>query len=734
MKNLVIVESPTKARTLSQFLGSDYQITASMGHVRDLPRGEFGVDVENGFTPKYVIPKEKIKSVNSLVKEAANIDHLWLATDPDREGEAIAWNLLEVINQKSTRPRPSRGEVRKAKSPKYDRVVFHEITRDAVIDAFGHPRKIDMDLVEAQQARRVLDRLVGYKLSPLLWKKVKSGLSAGRVQSVALRLVVDREREIEAFKSEEYWEVLIEVSKVTKVTKESKGGEKFVVKLIQINGEKAEIGNKDQAEKIVADLEKSQYKVTDVRTKDVKKYPSPPFTTSTLQQVASTKFGFTPKRTMRIAQDLYEHGLITYMRTDSVNLAPQAIEAARRYIEKTFGKKYLPNVARKYKVKSKLAQEAHEAIRPTNITVDSSQLTVDSSDHKKLYDLIWRRMVSCQTAEAVVAETQVDVEAVLVRGPVSRFLPASARSDQKSIGDQKDNVELRAVGNPSMTATPRKYLLRASGQQIKFNGWYRVYEKPPIKEQELPDLSVEEELKKVKVESEQKFTEPPPRFTEAALVKELEKNDIGRPSTYAPTISTLYERLYVERVDGRKIAPTPVGKAAVDFLVANFGEIMDFSFTAKMENDLDQIAQGGQELVKVMDDFWQPFEKQVEKVTQEAEKVKVEVEETEEKCEKCGKVMVIRYGRFGKFLACSGFPECKNTKTLAEPTGLICPEDGGEIVVKRTKKGRTFWGCSNWPKCKYASWQKPATTGDTEKDKKTLKSSSAITKNVESAS
>ncbi|EKD57444.1 MAG: hypothetical protein ACD_57C00297G0004 [uncultured bacterium] len=426
-----------------------------MGHVRDLPRGEFGVDVENGFTPKYVIPKEKIKSVNSLVKEAANIDHLWLATDPDREGEAIAWNLLEVINQKSTRPRPSRGEVGKAKSPKYDRVVFHEITRDAVIDAFGHPRKIDMDLVEAQQARRVLDRLVGYKLSPLLWKKVKSGLSAGRVQSVALRLVVDREREIEAFKSEEYWEVLIEVSKVTKVTKESKGGEKFVVKLIQINGEKAEIGNKDQAEKIVADLEKSQYKVTDVRTKDVKKYPSPPFTTSTLQQVASTKFGFTPKRTMRIAQDLYEHGLITYMRTDSVNLAPQAIEAARRYIEKTFGKKYLPNVARKYKVKSKLAQEAHEAIRPTNITVDSSQLTVDSSDHKKLYDLIWRRMVSCQTAEAVVAETQVDVEAVLVRGPVSRFLPASARSKQKSIRDQKDNVELRAVGNPFTTATPR---------------------------------------------------------------------------------------------------------------------------------------------------------------------------------------------------------------------------------------------------------------------------------------
>ena len=698
MKNLVIVESPTKARTLSQFLGEDYQITASMGHVRDLPRGEFGVDVENGFTPKYVIPKEKIKSVNSLVREAASANHIWLATDPDREGEAIAWNLLEVISQKS-----------KAKSKKYDRVVFHEITRDAVVDAFGHPRKIDMDLVEAQQARRVLDRLVGYKLSPLLWKKVKSGLSAGRVQSVALRLIVDREREIEAFKSEEYWEILVEVSKGSNGSKGSKVGENFLVKLIQIDGEKAEIGNKDQADKIVADLEKALYEVAEIRTKDAKKYPSPPFTTSTLQQVASTRFGFTPKRTMRIAQDLYEHGLITYMRTDSVNLAPQAIEATRRYIEKTFGKKYLPNVARKYKVKSKLAQEAHEAIRPTNIQLTTDNLQLTDTDHKKLYDLIWKRMVVCQMAEAIVAETQIDVEAGLARGPVSRFLPISARSKQKSIDDQKDNVELRAVGNLSTTATPRKYLLRATGQRIKFDGWYKVYEKPPIKEQMLPDVVAGEELNLIKVNSEQKFTEPPPRFTEATLVKELEKNDIGRPSTYAPTISTLYERLYVERVDGRKIAPTPVGKASVDFLVANFGDIMDFSFTAKMENDLDQIAQGSQELVKVMDDFWRPFDKQVEKVTQEAEKVKVEVEETEEKCEKCGKVMVIRYGRFGKFLACSGFPECKNTKTLAEPTGLTCLEDGGEIVVKRTKKGRTFWGCSNWPQCKYASWQKPKT-------------------------
>ena len=654
MKNLVIVESPTKSRTLSQFLGSDYHISASMGHVRDLPRGEFGVDVENGFAPQYVIPKEKIKAVNSLVKEAAQVEKLWLATDPDREGEAIAWNLLEVISQKS-----------KSKLKDYSRVVFHEITKDAISEAFKHPRKINDDLVEAQQARRVLDRLVGYKLSPLLWKKVKSGLSAGRVQSVALRVVVDREREIEAFKSEEYWEILVEVSKGSKASEENN----FVVKLIQVDGEKAEIKNKDQADKIVADLEKSSYKVSGIKTGDVKKYPHPPFITSTLQQSAANRLGFTPGRTMRIAQDLYEKGLITYMRTDSVHLSDGAVAATRKFIEKEFGGKFLPASSRHYKVKSRLAQEAHEAIRPTDINfkfqISNFKLSKDAG---LLYDLIWKRMVACQMVEAVVGETVVDVES------------------------KRDKI----------------YLLRVNGQEIKFEGWYKVYSKPPISEQILPDISEGEDLDLIKVNPLQKFTEPPSRFTEATLIKELEKNDIGRPSTYAPTISTLYERAYIEKLEGKKIGPTPIGETTVDFLVKHFPEIVDLTFTADMENDLDLIAQGQGKMVDTMEKFWGPFEKKVAKVAEGAEKMKVKVEESDEKCEKCGKPMVIRYGRFGKFLACSGFPECKNTKTLSAPTGLTCPNCGGNIVMKKTRRGRSFWGCENWPKCKFASWQKPS--------------------------
>ncbi|MBI2327670.1 type I DNA topoisomerase [Candidatus Curtissbacteria bacterium] len=703
MKNLVIVESPTKARTLAQFLGSEYQITASMGHVRDLPRGEFGVDVERGFEPIYVIPKEKIKSINILAKEAAQAEQVWLATDPDREGEAIAWNLLQIIKEKG-----------KIKKPNYERVVFHEITRDAVMEAFGHPRKIDDDLVEAQQARRVLDRIVGYKLSPLLWKKVKSGLSAGRVQSVALRLVVDREREIEAFVPEEYWMISADLESQDSSTSEVKAPDTsevvkvFVATLIQINGKKAEVKNKDQADKIVADLEKSAYRVLDVKTKDAKKYPSPPFTTSTLQQVAASKLGYAPKRTMRLAQDLYENGLITYMRTDSVNLSPQAVESARKFILEKFGKNYLPASPRAYKAKSRLAQEAHEAIRPTNVqlTTDNLQLT---NEHKKLYKLIWRRMVACQMAEAVVCETQVDVNAKKDTSEVK--IPHTSEVKEAESGD---------------------YTLRASGQEIKFDGWYRAYEKPPIKEQVLPMLSKDEALDLKKVNSEQKFTEPPPRYTEATLIRDLEKNDIGRPSTYAPTISTLYDRAYIERMEGRKIAPTPIGKTTVDFLVKYFGEIVDLTFTADMEDDLDEIAQGKEESEVTIKKFWDPFNKQVTKVTEEAEKMKVQPEETDEKCDKCGRPMVIRYGRFGKFLACSGFPECKNTKTLAAPTGLTCPMCGGNIVMKKTRRGKTFWGCENWPKCKYASWNKPVTAESTEnKTENTVGKKAATTVNTE---
>lgn len=668
IKNLVIVESPTKAKTLGQFLGPDFRLVASMGHVRDLPRGEFGVDVENGFLPKYVIPKEKIKSINAMAKEAAGAENLFLATDPDREGEAIAWNLLQVIRDKG-----------KAKSINYERVVFHEITKDAVLDAFKHARKIDDDLVEAQQARRVLDRLVGYKLSPLLWKKVKSGLSAGRVQSVALRLVVDREREIEAFKPVEYWDIWVDVAKVPKVSEVSEGNT-FRANLLKIGEKKAEVGSKEQADKVVADLSASAYKITDVRSKDVRKYPNPPFTTSTLQQAGANRLGYAPKRTMRLAQDLYEQGLITYMRTDSVNLSPQAVLATRKYILGKFGKEYLPDVFRKYKAKSRLAQEAHEAIRPTNITVDSLQLTVDSQEHKKLYDLIWKRMLVCQMAEAVVAETQVDVEATILTPEVS----------------------IGATGH-----TPGVYTLRATGQKIKFPGWYKVYDKPQIKEQVLPNLTNGEDLDLVKVNSEQKFTEPPPRYTEAALIKDLEKNDIGRPSTYAPTISTLYERAYIEKMEGKKIAPTPIGKTTCDFIVKYFPNIVDLKFTALMEDKLDQIAQGKQKMAITMEEFWGPFEKQIIKVGEEAQKMKVEAEVTDELCEKCGKPMVIRYGRFGKFTACSGFPTCKNTKAIVEETGMLCPDDGGNVITRKTKRGKMFWGCSNYPKCKWASWTKP---------------------------
>ncbi|MBI2012437.1 type I DNA topoisomerase, partial [Candidatus Curtissbacteria bacterium] len=547
------------------------------------------------------------------------------------------------------------------------RVVFHEITRDAVAAAFEHSRKIDEDLVGAQQARRVLDRVVGYKLSPLLWKKVKSGLSAGRVQSVALRLVVEREREIEAHIRQEYWEIWVEVTRATNGSKGTKDTSAFLAKLIKIKDKKAEIKNKGAADKIVSDLKESQYKVGEIKARDVRKYPNPPFTTSTLQQSAANRLGFTPSRTMRVAQDLYERGLITYMRTDSVNLSQPAVVQVRKFVKDKFGQNYLPANPRKYKAKSRLVQEAHEAIRPTNIELTADMLAAASSDQKKLYDLIWRRMVVCQMAEAVVSERSIDV----------------------------------------LTKDGKSYLLRATGQKIKFDGWYKIYEKAPIKEQELPELAKDDPLTLIRIDSQQKFTEPPPRFTEATLIRELEKNDIGRPSTYAPTISTLYERAYIEKVEGKKIAPTPIGKTTVDFLVKNFGEIVDVSFTAEMENNLDLIAQGEADLVGTMEKFWGPFDAQVQKVAEEAEKMKVQVEETDEKCEVCGKPMVIRYGRYGKFLACSGFPECKNTKALVFETGLTCPQDGGNIVVKRTKKGKTFWGCANWPKCKFASWQKP---------------------------
>src|SRR3990167_2718321 len=497
IKNLVIVESPTKASTLSQYLGADYRIVASMGHMRDLPRGEFGVDTEKNFEQKYVIPKEKIKSVNALVKEADTAENLWMATDPDREGEAIAWNIVKVIEEKG-----------KIKNKKYQRVAFHEITEEAIKEAFQNPRRIDLRLVDAQQARRVLDRLVGYNLSPILWKKVKSGLSAGRVQSVALKLIVEREKGIGSFNSQEYWSVEAQLETASQ-NKEAR----FTADLVQLKGKRLEIKNKSEAEGHVRVLEKALYNIAEISKKEVKRYPSPPFTTSTLQQTASNKLGFTSKKTMMLAQNLYENGLITYMRTDSVNLAPIAISVARQVIKAEYGDKYLPTGARVFKTKSKSAQEAHEAIRPTDATIKSLESQIMEGmtrDHLRLYDLIWKRMVSSQMSEAVLEVTTVNVSA------------------------KSESIE---------------YLLRATGSVVKFDGWLKVYgqndqDEDQQEEKTLPNLDANQQLKLIELIPSQHFTEPPARYTEASLIKKLEELGIGRPSTYAPTLSTIQERYY----------------------------------------------------------------------------------------------------------------------------------------------------------------------------------------------
>lgn len=650
MNNLVIVESPTKARTLERFLGSDYSVVASMGHIRDLPKSEFGVDIEHGFSPQYVIPRDKRKRVNELKKLAADAKNLWLATDPDREGEAIAWHIENILDGKDK-------DVR--------RVVFHEITENAIKEAFEHPRDLDLKLVDAQQARRVLDRVVGYKLSPLLWQKVKRGLSAGRVQSVALRLIVDREREISAFKPVEYWIIEAELES----NKRQIISNKLIATLIELNGKKLEIKNEAQAKEHVGNLEKADYKVSKITKKEVRRYPYPPFTTSTLQQAAANRLGMSAKKTMMLAQNLYEHGLITYMRTDSVNLSPVAISAARDYIGKSFGSSYLPKTPRFFKARSKLVQEAHEAIRPTDVRIRGNL----NKDHIRLYDLIWKRFVACQMNEAILDQTTVDVKA-------------------------------------------NDYLLRATGSIIKFDGWLKleggrskIEDGEEDKEKILPELTEGEMLKLLQLLQGQHFTEPPPRYTEASLIKKLEELGIGRPSTYAPILSTIQERFYVERQE-RKFIPTALGFAVTDFLVANFSDIMDYKFTAGMEDELDEIAKGKLNWVPTLEKFYGPFEKKLEKTGKIAQRVKVAVEFAGKKCPKCGKELIVRTSRFGKFLACSGFPECKHTESLEQAVNIPCPECGGEIVIRRTKRGKTFYGCKNYPGCKYASWNKPKTS------------------------
>lgn len=680
MQDLVIVESPTKARTLSKFLGKNYRIEASMGHIRDLPKAEIGVD-EESFDPKYIVPRDKKKKVNELKKLADNAKVLYLATDPDREGEAIAWHLAHLMKD---------SKKGKAAGPELKRVEFHEITKDAIMAAFENPREINTQLVDAQQARRVLDRLVGYKLSPLLWKKVKRGLSAGRVQSVALRLIVEREREIEAFKAVEYWSIDVELD-----SKEKGAAAKFIAALVSINGEKAVISNGDQAKDVVTKLEGANYKISKITKKEVKRSPAPPFTTSTLQQTSGNKLGMSAKKTMMIAQNLYEQGFITYMRTDSVNLSSQALGMIREYIGGVLGSEYLPAQARFYKAKSKNAQEAHEAIRPTNLKMTPDKLNGDNftRDHKRLYDLIFKRTVASQVNDAIFDQTSVDVEASY---------------------------------EGSMNSTAAKFGLRATGSQLKFAGWLKVYgidreeaeeekseeeeAKSKAEDQRIPDLSEGEILEQKKISPLQHFTQPPPRYTEASLVKKLEELGIGRPSTYAPILSTIQDRFYVEKQE-RKFNPTSLGTTVNDFLVKHFPDVFDYQFTASMEDSLDDISRGEKEWKSAVGAYFKPLAAKLGAVEESAEKVALEVETVDKNCPVCGKQLVVRTGKFGKFLACSGFPDCKHTERLEEKIDAKCPNDGGEVVVRKTKKGKTFFGCKNWPKCTFASWTKPKSEG-----------------------
>lgn len=647
---LVIVESPTKSRSLQKFLSSNYRVLSSYGHVRDLPRSELGIDVENDFKPKYVIPLKARKNVNLLRQEAKKVESIILAVDPDREGEAIAWHLTQALNLDGAKP--------------YQRIVFHEITKKAVNEAFKNPRRIDMDLVNAQQARRVLDRIVGYKLSPFLWKKVARRLSAGRVQSVAVRLVVEREREIEKFIPQEYWTIETLLKKL-----KSREGE-FKALLIKKDRKiipKLGIKTKKEANKIVKDLKGAEYKVTNIERKETKRNPLPPFTTSTLQQEAWKRFGFPAKFTMRIAQNLYEQGLITYHRSDSLNLSDLSLSAAKKFITKQYGKEYWAGFLRKYKTKGR-AQEAHEAIRPTYPEKVPDKLKIQAkldNNQFRLYDLIWRRFIACQMNQGVFDATTIDISA-------------------------------------------KNYIFRVTGQILKFDGFLKVY---PIKfeENELPTLKKDEILGLIKIISSQHSTQPPPRYTEATLIKTLEENGIGRPSTYAPILATIQERNYVEKNENRRFQPTEIGVIVNDLLVEHFPNIVDIKFTAEMEEDLDKIAQNKKEWEKVIREFYNPFEKNLSQKYEEVSKKEIAEKPTKKKCPKCGSFLLIKLGKFGKFYACPKFPECKYTESLKKNNlGIKCPKCGkGEITEKRTKKRKTFYGCSSWPSCDFASWEKP---------------------------
>jgi DNA topoisomerase I len=663
---LVIVESPAKARTVGRFLGKGYTVKASVGHVRDLLRSQLSIDIENDFLPKYRVPNDKRPVVKEIKKLAKAAEEIYLATDPDREGEAIAWHLSESaeLNPKLTQ-----------------RVVFHEITEPAIAEAFSHPRKINMDLVDAQQARRVLDRLVGYNLSPLLWRKVRNRLSAGRVQSVALRLVVEREREIQAFVPEEYWSIEAEL-------RPDGIQESFIARLHKVDDQEPVLGNQADTQPLLDDMEKATYTITRIKRGERRRKPSAPFTTSTLQQEASRRLGYTARRTMALAQQLYEGidlgegnvGLITYMRTDSTSVSELAQNEARQFILERYGKSFLPSKPLIYQTKTRGAQEAHEAIRPTSALRQPDAIKEFlNRDQLRLYRLIWQRFVASQMESAVYNTISVEV-----------------------------------TGKTSA----HEYMLRASGSAIKFIGFLVVYEEAKDEdthteedeETKIPQGVEEGQLQHlVRLIPEQHFTQPPPRYSEATLVRTLEEYGIGRPSTYAPILGTIQQRGYVER-DGKRLIPTETGFLVNDLITEHFPNIVDLGFTANMEEDLDRIASGEQPWIETIRDFYQPFSKQVAKAEATMPEVKTEPEAIGRDCPQCGHELVIRWGRYGKFISCSGFPGCRYTEPLLEKIGVSCPKDCGDLVERKTRKGRTFFGCANYPACDFTSWKRPIPT------------------------
>lgn len=653
---LVIVESPSKAKTIGKYLGSKYIVKASMGHIRDLPKSQIGVEVKNGFEPKYITIRGKGSILKELKDASKKVNRIILAADPDREGEAIAWHLAKYLD---------------VSEDLECRVVFNEITKQAVKDAFKTPRKINMDLVYAQQARRILDRLVGYKISPLLWKKVKKGLSAGRVQSVTVKLIMDRENEIKAFIAEEYWTITAKLGILTS---------EFDAKFYGRNGQKIELTNETEVNAILHAIDKAKYRVSDVREKERLRHPSPPFITSSLQQEAARKLNFRASKTMQIAQQLYEGvelgkegtvGLITYMRTDSTRLSPTAQEETREFIAEKYGPDFIPEAPRNYTKKAVNAQDAHEAIRPTSVTRSPDVMkSFLSRDQHRLYKLIWDRTLACQMSSAILDTVTADIQ----------------------VGD---------------------YLFRANGSTVKFAGFMKVYiegDDEGTKEEEkmLPKLKTGDQPKFLGMDPKQHFTQPPPRYTEARLVRALEELGIGRPSTYAPTLETVQKRGYVA-LEEKKFFPTELGELVIQLMEEFFPEILNSEFTAKMEGSLDQVEEGTENWVDVLEEFYKSFEQRLEFAEEEMKEIEIKDEVSDEICEKCGNHFVYKMGRFGKFLACSGFPDCRNTKPIVKDIGIVCAKcNKGQIIERRSKKGRVFFGCNTYPECDFVSWDKPS--------------------------